>query len=51
MTTILLADDQELVRAGLRMILAAEPDLTVVGEASDGPQPSTSPTGSRPTSC
>jgi DNA-binding NarL/FixJ family response regulator len=38
MTTILLADDQELVRAGLRMILSAEPDLTVVGEASDGSQ-------------
>ncbi len=36
MTTVLLADDQELVRAGLRLILAAEPDLAVVGEASDG---------------
>jgi len=36
MTSILLADDQELVRTGLRMILAAEDDLTVVGEAKDG---------------
>jgi DNA-binding NarL/FixJ family response regulator len=36
MTTILLADDQELVRAGLRMILEADPELEVVGEASDG---------------
>ena len=36
MTSILLVDDQELVRAGLRMILAAEPDLQVVGEAADG---------------
>ena len=36
MTTVLLADDQELVRTGLRMILAAEPDLEVVGEATNG---------------
>ncbi len=36
MTRIVLADDQELVRAGLRMILSAEADLEVVGEAIDG---------------
>jgi DNA-binding NarL/FixJ family response regulator len=35
-TTVVLADDQELVRTGLRLILAAEPDLEVVGEAADG---------------
>jgi DNA-binding NarL/FixJ family response regulator len=33
---VLLVDDEELVRTGLRMILDAEPDLTVVGEAADG---------------
>jgi len=33
---ILLADDERLVRAGFRMILKAEPDLDVVGEAADG---------------
>ena len=31
-----IADDQELVRAGLRGIIEAEPDLEVIGEASDG---------------
>ena len=36
MTTVLLADDQALVRVGLRKILAAERDLDVVGEAADG---------------
>jgi DNA-binding NarL/FixJ family response regulator len=33
---VLLVDDQSLVRMGFRMVLDAEPDLTVVGEASDG---------------
>ena len=36
MTTVLIADDQALVRVGLRKILDSEPDATVVGEASDG---------------
>ncbi len=36
MTSILLVDDEELVRTGIRMILDAEPDLTVVGDAADG---------------
>jgi DNA-binding NarL/FixJ family response regulator len=35
-TRILLADDHALVRRGLRLILEAEPDLTVVAEAADG---------------
>ena len=33
---VLIADDQALVRAGLRMILEAQADLEVVGEAEDG---------------
>jgi DNA-binding NarL/FixJ family response regulator len=33
---VVIADDEQLVREGLRMILEAEPDLEVVGEASDG---------------
>jgi DNA-binding NarL/FixJ family response regulator len=36
MIRILIADDQALVRAGFRMILEAEEDLEVVGEATDG---------------
>jgi len=37
-TRVLLADDQELVRAGLRMMVDSAPDLTVVGEAATGKQ-------------
>jgi len=37
-TTILIADDQALLRVGLRKILEAEADMTVVGEATDGEQ-------------
>ena len=33
---VLIADDQELVRTGLSMILDAHPDIEVVGQASDG---------------
>ena len=35
-TRILLADDHEVVRGGLRMVLDAAPDLEVVAEAGDG---------------
>jgi DNA-binding NarL/FixJ family response regulator len=35
---VLIADDERLVRTGLRMILAAEPGIAVIGEAADGHQ-------------
>jgi DNA-binding NarL/FixJ family response regulator len=35
-TTVLIADDQALMRGGFRMIIEAEPDLEVLGEAIDG---------------
>ncbi|MGW8456614.1 response regulator [Streptomyces niveus] len=38
MIRVLLADGHPVVREGLRGMLSAEPDLTVVGEASSGPQ-------------
>jgi DNA-binding NarL/FixJ family response regulator len=36
MIRVALVDDQELVRAGFRMMLDAQPDMTVTGEAADG---------------
>ena len=36
MTRVLIADDQALVRTGFRVMLEAQPDLEVVGEAGDG---------------
>jgi DNA-binding NarL/FixJ family response regulator len=36
MIDVLLVDDQALVRGGLRLIIDAEPDMQVVGEAADG---------------
>ena len=38
MISVLIVDDQDLVREGLRMLLEAEPDLAVAGEAADGSQ-------------
>jgi DNA-binding NarL/FixJ family response regulator len=37
-TSVLIVDDQDLVREGLRMLLEAEQDLAVAGEAADGSQ-------------
>ena len=34
--SVVIADDQRMLRAGLRMVIETEPDLTVIGEASDG---------------
>jgi DNA-binding NarL/FixJ family response regulator len=34
--TAVIADDERLLRAGFKVILAAEPDITVIGEAGDG---------------
>ena len=48
---VVLADDQALVRAGLRALLDAEDDLEVVGEAATATRPSPSRSPSGPTSC
>jgi DNA-binding NarL/FixJ family response regulator len=45
---VLVADDQSLMRAAFRMILAAEPDMDVVGEAADGRKAVTESTRLRP---
>ena len=38
MIRVLLADDQALIRSGIRALLDAEDDITVVGEAANGVQ-------------
>ena len=38
---VVLADDHAVLRAGLKALLNAEPDIEVVGEAPDGAKPST----------
>jgi len=48
MIRILIADDQELIRAGFRAICETQPDMTVVGEAGDGQAAITSSRSSMP---
>ncbi|MFG1606553.1 response regulator [Actinoplanes sp. NPDC049265] len=36
--SVLVADDQAIVRRGLRLLLESHPDITVTGEAADGPE-------------
>ena len=48
---VLVADDQDIVRAGLCMILNAQPGITVVGEAADGRQAISMARSLRPDVC
>ena len=49
MIRVLLADDDALVRGGLRALLGAEDDIDVVGEAADGRRRSPAPGSCSPT--
>jgi DNA-binding NarL/FixJ family response regulator len=48
MISILLADDQPMLRMGFRLVLDAQPDMHVVGEAGDGADATRQATGLRP---
>jgi len=51
MTTILIADDQALVRVGLRKIIENETDMVVVSEAAAGEDAVAAAARTRPESC
>ena len=48
---MLIADDDDLMRVGLRGVLASDPSIDVVGEAKDGRDALTAPACSSPRSC
>jgi YesN/AraC family two-component response regulator len=50
-TRVFLVDDQALVRAGLRMVIDAQPDMSVVGEGRDGREALERLAGPPSTSC
>ncbi len=50
-TTVLIADDQHLIRTGLRTILDAQPGITVIGEAANGREAVTFARQLRPDVC
>ena len=50
MIRVAIADDQQLIRAGFRALLDAEPDMEVVGEAASGEEPCASRGSTAPTS-
>ena len=45
---VLIADDHSVVRAGLRMLIASQPDMEVVGEAGDGAEAIAKASSTRP---
>ena len=51
MIRVLIVDDQELLRDGLSVILDAQDDIEVAGQAADGARRSRAPARRCPTSC
>ena len=49
--TVVVAEDEALVRAGCVMLLNAAPDIEVIGQAATAPRRWSSPTRCSPTSC
>ena len=50
MTRVLIADDDDLMRAGLVELLTADPDIEIIGQAATGRKRSSERAGSRPRS-